>query len=430
MKKRLHPVNGNVVKTLPFELKWIADLLNYEWPMISVYSDEQLQPYLYAWIDGSEKTDRYLIMQVDKRILEGYLLKVISYDELFKNAVDDRYFTLDISKLTGEISNITELSYAKLQASHKPDKGLFLEFEEQSDVDEIARKFQLTMDLEAFRYGKESILALAKASQTDIINIHLNSSNGKVGYGSIQSHILGQVLVEYNKMAEASALMVYEDTGMRRNANIWKDGERESVIEMAHTEYYATAASFDVKLTPVRPKQLKGGSAMEKITEKIFQLMNIGEDFSLENISMEIFPQDMLNAYDNFLSIIHRNGISVAMQYGNPSKNLVRREYFDAFKSSRIVKQLRSISEGQPQEHKYTGEFRSFHRDKLTFEFRTLSGNEISGHVKPDVADAVSLDIFRSNYDIVVEKVYQQKKGRLGMSTKNTIVSCVKSTIS
>src|SRR5690606_7455769 len=116
--------------------------------------------------------------------------------------------------------------------------------------------------------------------------------------------ILGQVLVEYNKMAEASALKIYQDLGMRKSDHTWKNGEREAVIALAHTEYHASAASFDVKLTPARTKQLGSSTAMEKIADKIFELMNVGEDFDQPNISMEAFPQEMLNAYDNFLSII------------------------------------------------------------------------------------------------------------------------------
>ena len=427
MKKKLYPIKGTALESLPFEIEWVADLLSYEWPMISIYSDACSEPYLYAWIDGSEKADRYLISKVSKRNLEGYLLKVVPYDDLFRNSVNDEYFSVDISKQTGDINNITALPYINLQTNHKPEKELYLEFEEQSDINAIAGKFELKMDCEAYKFGIESIIELAKSAQNDIINIHLNSSNGKVGYGHIQSHILGQVLVEYNKMAEASALKVYEDLGMRRHSKTWKEGERESVIALAHTDYYATAASFDVKLIPVRTKNLKSGTAMEQITEKIFQLMNIGEEFGNENVSMDTFPQEMLNAYDTFLSIINKYGISVAMQYGNPVKQLVRREYFDAFKSTRIVKQLRCIQEGLPQERKFTGKFLSFHSEKLTFDFRTLANNEISGIVKSDVADAVRMDIFRSNYDIVIETLYQQKNGRLGMSVKNTIVSCVRS---
>lgn len=423
----MYPVQGTPLEKIPFELHWIADLLSYEWPMVSIYSDGEGIPFLYAWIDGSEKDDRYVILQISRRLLEGYLLKVTPYDELFKNAIEDRYIVLDVSKQTGEVRNIKELSYTKLQHNHKPDKGLFLEFEDQSDVDDIARKFKLEMNRDAFIFGVDNILEHARLAQTDVINIHLNSSNGKVGYGIIQSHILGQVLVEYNKMAEASALKVYEELGMRKSEYAWKDGERDAVIASAHTEYYASAASFDVKLTPVRTKQLRQGTAMEQIAGKIFELMNIGENFDQQSISMEAFPQEMLNAYDNFLSIINRYGISVAMQYGNPAKNSLRREYFDSFKSSRIVKQLRNISEGLPQERHFNGQFLSFHREKLDFSFRTLSGNVISGLIKPNVADAVRMDIFKSNFDLVIETVYQQKKGRLGMTAKNTIVSCVKS---
>jgi hypothetical protein len=429
MKKRLNSLNGTVMKNLPFELTWIADLLSYEWPMISIYSDAQCKPYLYAWIDGSEKVDRYLISNIGERTLEGYLLKVTPYDELFENALDDRYFAIDINKLTGDISTIVELTYKQLQPNHKPEKGLYLDFEDQSDVDKIAHEFNFLMNREKFIFGAKSILEDAKSAQKDIVNIHLNSTNGKVGHGSVQSHILGQVLVEYNKMAEASVLKIYQDRGMRKDSHVWKDGERDSVISMAHTEYYAEAASFNVKLTPVKTRTLKDGTAMEQIAEKIFLLMSIGEDFSSESISMETFPQEMLNAYDNFLSIINRHSISIALQYGNPNKNSIKQEYFDSFKSSRIVKQLRRISEGKPHEVRFTGKFRSFHLDKRSFEFRTLSGNEISGHVKPDVADAISYDVFKPTFDIVVERVYQQKKGRLGMSTKNTIVSCIKSVI-
>jgi hypothetical protein len=426
MKKRLSALKGEKLQKLPFELNWIADLISYEWPLVSIFTDKQKRPFLYTWMDGSEKADRYLIAEITLRNLEGYLLKVVTYEELFKNAVNDEYFLFDITKVDGKESVFTQVSFSGLQANHKPEKDLFLEFEEQRDLDLIKAYFNLTMNLDQYRYGEKNIHNRAKETKSEVVNIHLNSTNDLIQFGVIQSHILGQVLVEYNKMAEASALKIYEDSGLRKSSKNWQPGERESIIALAHTSYLAMAASFDVELTPVKTKIVNNGTAMEQIAGKIFQLMNIGEDFNQATVTMEAFPQEMLNAYQNFLLIIKKYGITVAMQYGSPEKETTRKEYFDAIKSSNIIKQLRAISEKVPQELKHRGRFVEFHLEKLTFEFRSETGVVIKGKIKKDIAEVLYIQIFSNTYDIVVERIFLQARGKLGLTVRDTIVSCIK----
>jgi len=431
MKKNLYKIHGDQIQELPFQLEWVGDLIYYDWALLSVFvSKESKEPIIQAWVDSSQLHDRYLIFQTSKRILEGYMLEQLPYFEMLRNVVNGTYYAVDINKQTGEEEVFTKVEFKGLNDSYLPDKEV--RFRSYDDYSTINNFFSLETNLEKYLYGERDIISRAKHDDSEIVNMHFTSTNGLVGHGEIQSNILAEALLAYNKMAEAIVLKLYDERNVNRTRVLkWEPGERENIVQLSRTTLYAETGSFDVILTPVKVKQEQNGkSSTENIVERIFSLFRMGQELNFSNTPRSAFPQEMFSAYETFLGVIQRNGIHVSMQYGNPYKGYKLQEYFDPIKASYIIKKLKSIEADKPVERKLTGKFTGFYNQKQLFEFITLTGNKIEGTFNTKTEEQISPIInFKDTFNIVISTSYQTKSNRDNIIEKNELIECYRTKV-
>lgn len=429
MKKNLYKIHGEQVDHQPYELQWVGDLIFYDWSLLSVHSAKGLEdPFMMAWVDSSKTHDRYLLFRTSKHALAGYLLQHLPYYELISNPSDGYFYALDINSETGKEECFTKLDINGLHECYMPDREV--KFRKGGDDSvKVNEFFALETDLSKYLFGTRDIIARAKLDNSELINLHLTSNNGLVGHGEIRSNILAETLWAYNKMAEAVVLKLHEEKNANRSRSVkWLPGERDNVIDLAMTRFYAATGSFDVILTPVKIKQeSNGNSSTENIIERIFALFGMGNDLNFSKFPRSAFPQEVFSAYETFLGVIQRNGIHVAMQYGNPEKEYKLQESFDPIKAQKIIKTLRSIENGTSFERKLFGKFTGFLKNKHEFEFTTMTGGKITGTFTAKTEEKLSPIVnFTKNFEISVMTTYQKKSNRRDEIEKNELISCVK----
>ncbi|RZJ20460.1 MAG: hypothetical protein EON51_15050 [Acinetobacter sp.] len=429
MKRNLYKIHGEQVEKLPYVLKWVGDLIYYDWALLSVYAmDGSEEPFMMAWVDSSKTYERYLVFRTSKRALAGYLLQQIPYFELISNPSGGHFYAVDIDNYTGEEKYFTKLDLRGLHERYLPQREVkFRSGDDDSVV--IIEYFSLETNLEKYLFGTRDIVARAKLDKSELVNMHLTSNNGLVGPGEIQSNILAETLLAYNKMAEAVVLKLYDEKHVNRSRSVkWLPGERDNIIDLARTTFYAATGSFDVILTPVKiKKEDDGKSSMENIVERIFELFSMGQDLNFSDVSRPSFPQEMLSAYEAFLGVIQRNCIHVAMQYANPEKEYRLQESFDPIKANNIIKQLRSIEDGKPIERKFIGKFVGFLKEKHEFEFMTATGAKIIGTFSAKTEEKLSpLVNFTKDFEISVTTRFVKKSNRVNPIEKNELTNCYK----
>lgn len=429
MKKNLYKIHGCQVKKLPCVLQWVGDLIYYDWALLSVHAVEgSIEPFMMAWVDSSKTHDRYLVFRTSKRTLEGYILQHIPYFEMITNPSGGYFYAVDINNQTGEEEYVTHVELKGLHESYLPEKEVKFRCG-NDDSAAINEHFSLETSLEKYLYGSRDIIARAKLDKSELIIMHLTSNNGLVGHGEIQSNILAEALLGYNKMAEAVVLKLYEERHAGRSKVLkWEPGERDNVVRLARTRFYAETGSFDVILTPVKIKQEDDDkSSTENIIDRIFELFRMGQDLNFSDILRPVFPQEMLSAYEGFLGVIQRNGIHVAMQYANPEKEYKLQENFDPIKARNIIKQLRGIEDGKPVERKFIGKFIGFLKRKHEFEFMTATGAKIVGTFSAKTEEKLSpLVNFTKDFQILVSTTFIKKSNRVNPIEKNELLNCYK----
>lgn len=429
MKTKLYKIHGEAVDKLPYSLDWVGDLIYYDWALLSVHSvNGSEEPFMMAWVDSSKTHDRYLLFRTSKRTLAGYMLGHIPYFELFSNPLGGSFYAVDVNNDTGGEEFFTKLELKGIHNRYFPEKEV--KFMAGGDDSQVVNKyFSLETNLHKYLYGTTDIIDRAKEDDSEIINIHMTSNNGLVGDGEIQSNILGEALTGYNRMAEAVVLKLYDEENFHRSKSVaWLPGERDNVVSLARTTFYARTGSFDVILTPVKIKKEKDGkSSTENIVKRIFELFKMGQDLNFSDTMKPAFPQEMLSAYEAFLGVIQRNGIHVAMQYANPKKEYKLQENFDPIKAYNIIKQLRNIEDGKPVERKFMGKFIGFLKEKQQFEFVTATGTRIMGNFSSKTEEKLSPIVnFTKDFEITVNTSFVKKSNRVNPFEKNELINCYK----
>ncbi|MCD8739367.1 hypothetical protein LT679_02025 [Mucilaginibacter roseus] len=422
-------IEGIEIDKPPFQLEWIGDLLFFDWSLIGVYKNSDGSPFIKAWLDNDEILNRYVIFEVKLDLLEKYIFGKLPYSVLISNPVKDLMFCVEFDSIDN-IHSCKIIAVNNFPKSYLPENDVCFDEHEASELNRIIDSFKLKNIVLFNKDYAFDILQESKNTGTELINLHLASKNNKVGYGKIQSQVLGQALVNYHKIAEATVVNLFD----RSNKTVapttaksrWQKGELEKVKQLAVTEYlYDKAASFSVFLKPLKPViyDNTGKTTSETITETIFNLFEAGTDLSKLNDSM--YSQSMLTAFSGFLKSIKENDVSITVQYANPFKGNARKKRFDSYHAEIIMKNLSALDISAPIKSRYKGTFTALDRIRYTFDFLTEDNKKIQGKFDKQIIESVPRLNLQKDYLVTIETVLEMKSGRKDPIERHTIISCV-----
>jgi hypothetical protein len=185
---KLPIINGAKIEPKFFSKhSWNADLIDFEGPLLSLYRDEQGQDLLYAWLDCTEKTNRWGVLPVSRGSLRAYLELQKTLHDIFIesswiaifhtgsstnrrnspklttwDSLPDTYLPTQDSYLSPEIA--TEAA-AKL--AEEVSEAYFLGLDGDMYIDDIAAIPRIYQQLYSFHYGLEHLHRTAVRSTLD-----------------------------------------------------------------------------------------------------------------------------------------------------------------------------------------------------------------------------------------------------------------------
>lgn len=83
------------VEILP-RLKKVAELIYFDGPLLSLFTNTAGDTYLYNWSDNDEEVNRWLVFRVNTKSLTSYLKHHINLRDLILNPSDDFVYAVDL----------------------------------------------------------------------------------------------------------------------------------------------------------------------------------------------------------------------------------------------------------------------------------------------------------------------------------------------
>lgn len=431
MSKKLKNILGIDIPDFNLELTRVGELTYFDGPLTSVHKDNFNSPYIFDWAEADETHNRWLVYQIEKETLEDYIFGRISHYTLINTLCNDLLFIVDKNQ-KGEVSNCKITSLKNIPNNYLPKSTIYFDEYESIGLEKIINSFELKDDNSSKQKIKKfNILEEAIKNDCEIINLHIKSENSKVGYGKIRSSILGEVLTNYNKLSQATALNLYDLKGkLPKEEKIRrKKGELEKIKELGETEFmYAKAASFSVFLKPIKESYtlFEDITSSQHINNSIFELFEASTNTDKLNDIKEKLNEGMLASYNNLLKEIKEQDITLLVQYANPKTNILYQDTFDSKKAFNILKNLDKLEVENNEEVKTKGIFKALDSLNYTFKFESFDEEIYIGKF----SDIIKLGIFNYNlldvYNVSFEVNQSKKSGQTNFNEKTTMVSCVK----
>lgn len=430
MNEDLRNIKGFKIETLPFELEKVGDLMYFDGSLMSVYKDLENNPFVLDWVDSNEEFNRWLVYQVNLASLNSYIIGESTHHNLLNNPTNSIVFVVDKDN-ENIIKNCQFCPPNNLPYDYLPESELKFEIDDSKNLDIIIDNFQLDLVPIQTETKVFDILEEAKKSSEELINIHIKSSNRKVGYGKIYSSILGKALTNYTDLNKATALNIYdtkakipvEDRPRR------KKGELKGIKELGELEFvYAKAASFSIFLRPIskQTELFDNLTSSEKITHTLFKLFEASKNLETLREFKTTLNEDMLKSYNAFLKEIKEDDISIDVQYANPINETVLTDSFNSTKANKILDTLNSLEFENNKEVKTKGIYKALDSINSSFKFESFDGDIYSGKFSEQLKEGVHFLNFQDTYQVTIEVLETKKSGKKVITEKDTIVSSVK----
>src|SRR5689334_7304253 len=116
---------GVLVQELPYHnITWVYDLLYYDGPVLTHFTDEDGDNILFYWVDYDEQFNRWIIFKPHPERLYKYLRRKISLKELIYDEGNNSLFIADIDD-SSLYNNIRYTESKKLNPTYLPADNSF-----------------------------------------------------------------------------------------------------------------------------------------------------------------------------------------------------------------------------------------------------------------------------------------------------------------
>ncbi|HAN73751.1 MAG TPA: hypothetical protein DCQ51_20680 [Planktothrix sp. UBA8407] len=120
----MNTLNGCPLNKFPLNLQYVADLIYFDGPLVSLLENESGESYLYCWSDVNSVYNRWLVFRVTKNSLQDYLLGKLSLRDLILNPVDGFHYAIDIDNDL-EVKNTFWILPENLPDSYIPEEDSY-----------------------------------------------------------------------------------------------------------------------------------------------------------------------------------------------------------------------------------------------------------------------------------------------------------------
>ena len=413
-------IQGIEQKNLPFEMsKFIGVLLYEEFPVTSVYEDENKNPVIKEWIDCEDKIDRSIIFQTSKELLKSFLESKISHKEFILNPKDGISFVIDENE---QIERVWLISSNYIADEYLPKMDVFYDSNDGVQSQKVVENFDL--DKISNEDKNETYKELAIKNDIEVFNLHLKKGIG-IRFGRVDTDLLGETLLDFDNLFKEVSLDHFY--GVNRGELSIKRNEKQEKLNLASTEVFLyKAASFSVYIKPKYTNQIdlfEGKSTSNIISQNLFNLIRISKDEKELKENYLKYSDFVYKSYKHFLKNIVQYDFKLDLNWSNESANQTYNEEFGMFKANEIIESLQNISTEETSNFKIKGKFTALNCNTGSFKFTSNQEELFSGYFDKLVKDSVATLNFTNLYEISIERKMTKEAGNPDLKIKYIIIA-------
>lgn len=412
-------VNGLHINKLPFgELKFLTDILFFEFPSTSVFLNGNSDLVIREWVDCSGDTtiDRYFYYQTNRFFLKEFVNGDLSHLDLILNCVDGVGVVCDLKD--GSLINFRYTRPTNLPESYLPAFDTYLEESSFINLDTLNEKVDLTeTDIQSINeiYYKD----ISKKNNAKSFNIHLRNGGG-VKHGTIDTDVLGVTALEFDSLYKELAFDI--NFGNNRGNINTKDKEHQKLLDFAQTQVYANfAASYSIVLrSKYSQNDLFEDSFEESVAARFFKLI----DNSLfdSNQLYEFCSDYSIASYLDLLDKIIERDTDIEFAFYEPEKENYIKDDLNLSKAHRAKANIINLERSDLDRFEKEGKFTSLNINSGHFSFDS-EGNLYKGYLDDLISESAVKLNFIEEYKVVIERKTIKKPGKKEPTVTDIIIS-------
>lgn len=371
------------LEKVPFELKWVGDLIEYDGPLLSHYQSESGDNFLYYWCDNTAELNRWYVFRVSRNQLDRYLNKKTSLKNLMIRSADPLNYYVDLNDKVQEEA-VYLVDNSSLPEAYIPQDDSLYEF---GGVE-----------------NELSLIDISKSEEAAIFGLKIYESN-KVGYGTITPKILSSVLSAFDELVDEMKKIelgkISTDTSLSRDQ---KRIKRSEVKELLNFNLIGvTPGSFNAILKPSSGQVSMNGMLTKDdvFTQNMFNLFEQVLDL---NPQSDQFVAQSIKAYSDFLSKLKEQEVSVNLNYSNYSSNTNNSKKLKKTKILELVARLGEVQTEAPVSLVFEGKFESINVGSGHVRFNSFDGDFVHCYLDQLIKENAINYQFSKNYSITVER--------------------------
>lgn len=417
MRKGIH------INQLPYNnLSIIGVLMSSYFPSTIVYSDDENNPFIVEWLDvNDEDQDKYVIYKTSPELLKKFIDKKINHLELINNCIDG--ILIEFLDNLENYESFYVLGFDFLDKNSLPKQNSFFDSSISSDLDLIINHFSLA-DLELEE--DDDLENLALQYDSDIIRIHFENSGQVVNHGSIDTTVLGNLLVCFNNLYQEVARDRFNGVDRNRYRNSVK--KKFIFNNFKNTKVLVSeAASFAIYIKPQSSEVVISNDltlSSKDIISDIFELFENSKNSSSLNEIKESHNKSVFRELNFFSEKVFEFGLSFDLKFFNHINFNKSSKKISLLDSEHINRNIKEIVETRQETLVYIGHFCSLNIDTGYYTFLTNLNKKIKGYISDFLFDDLNTFNFITIYKIEVTKNSFYNLNKLKNRNLYTIESC------
>ena len=383
----------------------ISDLIYFDGPLLSHYTSEKGDNYLYYWVDVDDICNRWLIIRTDIFSIQRYLDKKIPLHSIISDPNDGFVYAVDIDS-NAVYHNVKAVKIKDLPENYLPSLDSYYVFELHDDI---------------------NLAAISRKYSSGIFELHIEGRN--VRYGSMPLNKFAAIIpmVEDIRKSMSSKYIKQKKLLISDKEDQKKKG-RELALDTQYEYMYSLAGSIRIILKPLNTQiQLPFGETFaDDFAGEMINLFKSGYKKESLTTYSELYDKNVIKKYHDFINYLDNEKLSFGLKWYNSISNISIKEDIKLEDTKEILNNLSDFEFDQSEEISLDARFYSLNVKTGSYSLESAEGDDFksTGYLDEErkkIADTIS---FNKIYKIIIDRKESEQVGGKE-KIKDTLVSLV-----